>query len=117
MHCTAVGSGPKHKTKASEDFLLVVMRALNCCCCKKYTSDLQLLSSLCQAIVEKFVKIAVRPTVSVDEDEEVQLTVSVNENETSSDMAYNYATDLLTFSLIWHGFHDSILKKVTGTTS
>ena len=50
-----------------------------------------------KAIVKKFVKI------------EVQLTVSVNENETSSGMVYNYyATDLLTFSLIWHGFHDSI---------
>ena len=53
-----------------------------------------------KAIVEKFVKIEVRQTVSVDEDGEVQLTVSVNENETSSDLVYNYATDLLTFSLI-----------------
>lgn len=26
----------------------------------------------------------------------------------TEDMAYNYATNLLTLSLIWHGYHDSV---------
>ena len=41
VHRTAVGSDPKHKTKASEDFLLVVMHALIVAAARStYASDI-----------------------------------------------------------------------------
>ena len=92
VHHTAVGFDPKHKTKASEDFLLVVMHALIVAAAKSMPQTYKSCLSCAKA---NFIKIELpSSTASTD--------------ETSSDMAYNYAIELLTLSLIWHSFHGSI---------
>ena len=96
IHRTSVKCDPKHQTKASEDFLLVVLHAYivaaaRVCGADQITDCLQ----CSKAIITKFVN--------------VHLPSSQKEpTEASNDMMYNYTIDLLTFSLLWHGFHDSL---------
>jgi len=99
VHRTAVGSDPKHKTKASEDFLLVVMHALIIAAAKSMPQADENCLTCAKSIVERFVNIKLPPSTDEPSDDVL---------DEDSDEAYNYATDLLTFCLIWHGFHDSV---------
>lgn len=38
----------------------------------------------------------------------IELPLEKNSESSECDQMYNYATDLLTVSLVWHGFHDAI---------
>ena len=86
---------PKHCTKASEDFLQLVLyacivAAAKVCCEQERITDCV---SCAQKVVSKFVSI---------------ILPSKNAPSETKDTVYNYATDLLTLSLIWHGYHDAI---------
>ena len=86
---------PKYCTKASEDFLQLVLyayivAAAKVCCEQERITDCV---SCVQKVVSKFVSI---------------ILPSKNAPSETKDMVYNYATDLLTLSLIWHGYHDAI---------
>ena len=96
MHRTSVGNEPKQKTKASEDFLLMVLHAhiiaaAKVCCETQDTDDCLMCA---KNVVSKFVN--------------VRLFSSEAPDVNCSDMAYNYASDLLTLGLLWHGYHDAI---------
>ena len=96
MHRTSVGSEPKQKTKASKDFLLMVLHAhiieaAKVCCETQDTDDCLICA---KKVVSKFVNVRIASSEASD----------IN----SRDMAYNYASDLLTLGLLWHGLHDTI---------
>lgn len=95
IHRTSVVNDPKHRTKSSEDFLLTVLHAhiiaaAKVCCEEQDTED----SLVCaKKIVQKFVNVKLS---------------SQDSTIKSNDMSYNYATNLLTLGLVWHGYHDAI---------
>lgn len=79
--------------KATEDFLLLVLCAhivATAKQCKESSDD-------CLSAAHKVTSQFINTNVSVQ-----------NEHTWVSDAAYNYATDLLTMMLVWHGFHDSV---------
>lgn len=86
---------PKHQTKASKDFLLVVLHAHIVAAAKECGAD-QIHDCLecSKAIISKFVN--------------VRLPLSQEEPTNISEMAHSYAVDLLGLSLLWHGYHDSV---------
>jgi len=83
--------------KAAEDFLDVVL------CTHVITATEQVMresrnpspdcNAIAECIVSKFVNIAI-PNSAV--------------SGGMNDSVYTYATDFLTMSLLWHGFHDAI---------
>ena len=66
VHRTAVGSDPKHKTKASEDFLLVVMDALIVAVARSMPQTYENCLTCAKAIVAKFIKVRI-PSSSVED--------------------------------------------------
>ena len=97
IHRTAVRDEPKQCTKAAEDFLLVVFHAYIVAAAKVCRENDEITDSLSCAkkILSSFVNIRLPSAVH-------------SEDCDTDDMAYNYATDLLTLCLIWHGYHDAI---------
>ena len=92
---TAVRSVPSKNMKPTEDFLLLILHAYVIAATEKCQQDSDTCQLLAKRIVEQgLVKIFLPGEQSVD--------------SLSDDMVYNYSTDLLTFCLLWHGFHDSI---------
>ena len=61
-------------------------------CCKETNDDV---ISTADKIVTRFVKISLSAR-------------SIHNHTLANDSVYNYATDLLIMSLVWHGFHDAI---------
>ena len=90
---------PKQCIKAAEDFLLIVLHAYVVAAGKVCCDESEIADSLSCAkkIVSKFVHIRLPSAVP-----------SEGEKYDTNDMAYNYATDLLTLCLIWHGYHDAV---------
>ena len=90
---TAVKSIPSQNMKATEDFLLLILHAYVIVAAEQCKRDVDTCISLSKRIIKKFVKISLpgeEPTNAPDDD------------------VFNYATDLLSFCLLWHGFHDAI---------
>ena len=58
--------------------------------------ELLIVSAVTKKVISKFVSI---------------ILPSKNAPSETKDMVYNYATDLLTLSLIWHGYHDAIKER------
>ena len=95
IHRTSVGNDPKHRTKSSEDFLLTVLHAhiiaaAKVCCREQNIEDCL---ACAKEVVKKFVNVQLSSQIPV---------------ANSNDMSYNYATNLLTLGLVWHGYHDAI---------
>ena len=91
VHRTAVGANPKNNMKSTEDFLNVVMCAHISAAAKQLKTANDCIT-VAEQIVSCFVKI-------------------IPSDETplcSKDSKFNYATDLLTMCLLWHGFHDAV---------
>ena len=92
---TAVRSVPSKNMKPTEDFLLLILHTYVIAAVEKCQQDSDTCQLLAKRIVEQgFVKINLPGELNVD--------------SLGNDMVYNYSTDLLTFCLLWHGFHDSI---------
>ena len=94
IYRTAVGPDPKNNMKATEDFLYLILCAYIVAAakqCMEPGEDLDCLS-VAKKVVNQFIKI------TISEDSQMHI----------NDGAYNYATDLLTMLLVWHGFHDSV---------
>ena len=90
IHRTSVKCDPEHQIKASEDFLHVVLHAYIVAAARvcQITNCLQ----CSKAIITKFVN--------------VHFPSSQKEpTNANNNMMHNYAIDLQTFSLLWHGFH------------
>ena len=88
-----MGPDPKHNMKSTEDFLFVVLCAHVIAAaqyCKESNNDVIVTAD---EIVEVFVKNS-SPTES--------------ESNFENDGAHNYARDLLTMLLVWHGFHNAV---------
>ena len=79
-------------------YLLTVLHAHIIAAAKEQDTDDCLVCA--KKIVEQFVKVQLSSQVPV-----------INCN----DMSYNYATNLLTLGLVWHGYHDAI-KEGDGNT-
>ena len=93
IHRNAVGPDPKNNMKATEDFLLLILCAHVISASKQCMEAGNDCLSVANKVVTHFTKI----------------TISSQDQETHiNDDAYNYATDLLTMLLVWHGFHDSV---------
>ena len=91
---TAVKSVPSKNMKPTEDFLLLILHSFVIAAaeqCQKNSDTCQMLS---QRVVKRFAKIY----LSAEQK---------SESTPIDDMMYNYSTDLLTFCLLWHGFHDA----------
>ena len=88
-----MGRDPKDNMKATEDFLYVVLCGHIIAAakqCKQSGDD-------CLAVAHKVTS------------HFVDINVSVQSQHTYiNDGTYNYATDLLTMLLVWHGFHDAV---------
>ena len=91
---TAVRSLPSKNMKPTEDFLLLILHSYVIAAAEQCQQDSDTCKLLAKRIVEKFVKINLPDEQNADSTQ-------------SSDMLYDYSTDLLTFCLLWHGFHDA----------
>lgn len=94
IHRTNVPGDPQNNMNAAEDFLLLLLHAHVVSAAEtlqKQHPETEV-KELARVIVEKFVRL---PRA---EDEIKSCTDGVN----------MYAVELLTLSLLWHGFHDSI---------
>lgn len=94
---TAVKSVPSKNMKpiATEDFLLLILHSYVIAAAEQCRESLDTCKLLSQRVVKRFVKIYLSP----EQESEESLPID--------DMIYNYSTDLLTFCLLWHGFHDA----------
>ena len=90
---TAVKSVPSKNMKASEDFLMLILHAYTIAAAEQCQTDTDTCLTLAKRVVKKYVKISL-----ADE----------QQSELSNNMLFNYSTDLLSFCLLWHGFHDAI---------
>ena len=90
-----MGPDPKNNMKATEDFLYLVLCAYVVAAAKQCVEAGEDCLSVAKKVVSQFIKITIS---GQDEDSQVHI----------NDGAYNYATDLLTMLLVWHGFHDSV---------
>ena len=70
VHRTAVGSDPKHKTKASEDFLLVVMHALIVAAARSMPQTYENCLTCAKAIVAKLIKVRIPSSSDVEQNGE-----------------------------------------------
>jgi len=98
VHRTAVGANPKHNMKPTEDFLRVVMCAHIAAAakqCKTSCDDPDDCVTVAHQIVKSFVRIN-HPKESASS------PTCINDSK------FNYATDLMTMCLLWHGFHDAV---------
>ena len=96
VHRTAVGANPKHNMKPTEDFLYVVLCAHIITAarqCKTSCDNTDNSAAVAHQIIKQFV------CIKHCEESSSPLT---------NDSGFNYATDLLTMCLLWHGFHDSV---------
>ena len=92
-------SDPQTNMNAAEDFLLLVLHAHTIVAAEvilKHVSVTSVLSELAARIVTNYVYL---PPPSSIEETEVDPPV---------DGVHFYAVELLSLSLIWHGFHDAI---------
>ena len=84
--------------KPTEDFLLLILHTYVIAAAEKCQEDSDTCQLLAKRIVEQgFVKINLPGEQNVD--------------SLCNDMVYNYSTDLVTFCLLWHGFHDFIREE------
>ena len=83
------------KPIATEDFLLLILHSYVIAAAEQCQESLDTCKLLSQRVVKRFVKIYLSP----EQESEESLPID--------DMIYNYSTDLLTFCLLWHGFHDA----------
>ena len=96
IHCTSVNNDPEHNMKAIEDFLLVTLfthvtaAAKECIQSNSTGSDC---NEIAEMLVSRYVKINLP---------------SDKEDNLANDGVYNYAIDLLSIGLFWHGFHDTV---------
>ena len=81
--------------KPTEDFLLLILHSYVIAAAEKCRKDSDTCKLLSQRVVKRFAK--------------MYLSAEQESKESSpiDDMVYNYSTDLLTFCLLWHGFHDA----------
>ena len=81
--------------KPTEDFLLLILHSYVIAAAEKCWKDSDTCKLLSQRVVKRFAKIY----LSAEQESK--------ESSPIDDMVYNYSTDLLTFCLLWHGFHDA----------
>ena len=94
IHRTNVPLDPEDNMKAAEDFLLVVLHAHVVAAANEL---MQLLP--CESAIE-LAKLVITNYVHFPQETEEIV-------QPSRDLVYLYATELLTFGLLWHGFHDA----------
>ena len=92
---TAVKSVPSKNMKPTEDFLMLILHSYVIAAAEQCRESLDTCKLLSQRVVKRFVKIYLSP----EQESEESLPID--------DRVYNYSTDLLTFCLLWHGFHDA----------
>ena len=90
---TAVRSMPSKNMKASEDFLMLILHAYTIIAAEQCQTETDTCLSLAKRVVNKFVKISLS---------------GEQQSKQPNDMLFNYSSDLLSFCLLWHGFHDAI---------
>lgn len=96
VHCTTVGANPKHSTKTTEGFLLAVICAHIAAAAQQCKTSCDN-SDDCSTVVHQIVK----QFVHINHSEELPSPPTI-------DSRFNYATDMLTMCLLWHGFHDAV---------
>ena len=106
---TSFGNNPKNNMKATESFFEVVLFAHVIAASNQFmpinengTADVH---DIAQKI-SNFVKLTI-PLPNDDNNEENASTVHV-EQDSEKDLVFAYAADLLTMTLFWYGFRDSI---------
>ena len=96
---TSVPTDPQANMNSAEDFLLLLLHA-HCVAAAKTILDYNPMDSaihLADAIVVNYVQL---PSAT--------LRSTHNQSPVCKDRVHLYAMDLLSLSLIWHGFHDAI---------
>lgn len=86
--------------KAAEDFLTVVMSAHVTAAAEQVMKDARIVSPDCKVVAESIVNKFVHISIPTSGDPSSGMSVG--------DFVYAYASDFLTMTLLWHGFHDAI---------
>ena len=100
INSTSVPTDPQANMNSAEDFLLLPLHA-HCVAAAKTILDYNPMDSathLADVIVANYVCAAASAT----------LRSTHNQSPVCKDRVHLYAMDLLSLSLIWHGFHDAI---------
>ena len=90
IHRTNVPIDPQHNVNAAEDFLLLLLHAYIIAAAKVQLTESVM--ELARFVVVNFVRFP---------------CAGNNEPEKCDDKVYVHSTELLTLSIIWHGFHDA----------
>ena len=95
IHRTNVPVDPQKNVNAAEDFLLLLLHALTIAAAKVILSltPTQSVMELARAIVVNYVRFP---------------RVINNDSDKCEDKVYVHSTELLSLSIIWHGFHDAV---------
>ena len=95
IHRTNVPNDPQNNMNAAEDFMLLLLHAHTIAAAKvvMMLTPTDSVMELAKAIVVNYVRFP---------------RINKNEPEECDDRVYMYATELLSLSIVWHGFHDSI---------
>lgn len=103
---TSVPSDPTNMN-AAEDFLLLLLHT-HCVAAAKTVlayNPTESVTQLADYIVANFIKL---PELSSKHDEDPSTREDDDDQDPEDDDVHCYVTELLTLSLLWHGFHDAI---------
>ena len=111
---TNVPADPEKNMNAAEDFMLLLVHAHVVAAARAIPEPCRSVSELAQSVLSMFAQIPLLSEDSTSDSKQkdgaktpAKSVESEQKNDHKVDGVHVYATELLTPSLIWHGFHDA----------